>query len=132
MSRWITQTDNPFFARAAVNRLWDHFLGRGFVHPVDDLDKANPPSHPELLDEMARQFALHHFDLNYLIRAITAHAGLSTFEPRRRASATTTWSQFARMPLRRMTADQLFASIVQATGFREERRAARRGVRCRT
>ena len=72
LSRWITATDNPFFARAAVNRLWDHFLGRGFVHPVDDLDKANPPSHPELLDEMSRQLALHHFDLNYLIRAITA------------------------------------------------------------
>ena len=40
-----------------MNRLWDHFLGRGFVHPVDDLDKANPPSHPELMDLMARQFA---------------------------------------------------------------------------
>jgi hypothetical protein len=127
LSRWMTQADNPYFARAAVNRLWDHFLGRGFVHPVDDLDKANPPSHPELLDEMARQFALHHFDLNYLIRAIT---GCRAYQLTSRASEAgeDDLSQFARMPLRRMTADQLFASIVQATGFREERRPTQRGV----
>ena len=127
LSRWITQTDNPFFARAAVNRLWDHFLGRGFVHPVDDLDKANPPSHPELLDEMAQQFALHHFDLNYLIRAITLTRAyqLTSQSP---STSDDDLSQFARMPLRRMTSDQLFASIVQATGFREERKPAQRGV----
>jgi hypothetical protein len=127
LSRWMTQTDNPYFARAAVNRLWDHFLGRGFVHPVDDLDPANPPSHPELLDEMARQFAAHHFDLNYLIRAITqCRAYQST--SRAGGMAEVDLSQFARMPVRRMTAEQLFASIVQATGFREERRAVRQGI----
>jgi hypothetical protein len=127
LSRWITQTDNPYFARAAVNRLWDHFLGRGFVHPVDDLDKMNPPSHPELLDEMATQFALHHFDLNYLIRAITQCRAYQ-LTSRARSAGDDDLSHFARMPLRRMTAEQLFASIVQATGFREERKAAQRGV----
>jgi hypothetical protein len=127
LSRWITRTDNPFFARAAVNRLWDHFLGRGFVSPVDDLDKANPPSHPELLDEMARQFALHQFDLNYLVRAITATRAYQ-LSSRATSIGEDDLQRFARMPLRRMTADQLFASIVQATGFREERRAAQRGV----
>ncbi len=127
LSRWITRADNPYFARAAVNRMWDHFLGRGFVHPVDDLDKANPPSHPELFAEVSRQFALHQFDLNYLVRAITA---TRAYQLSSRATATgdDDLAKFARMPLRRMTADQLFASIVQATGFREERRAAQRGV----
>jgi len=127
LARWMTRTDNPYFAKAAVNRLWDHFMGRGFVHPVDDLDPSNPPSHPDLLNELARQFTLHHFDLNYLIRAITGsrayqstsvRSGLSDDDP----------SHFARMPVRRMTADQLFHSIVQATGFREPRRIARRGA----
>ncbi len=127
LARWITQTDNPYFARAAVNRLWDHFLGRGFVHPVDDLDKANPPSHPELLELMARQLALHHFDLNYLIRAITATRAYQ-LSSRVANAGDDDLQRFARMPLRRMTADQLFASIVQATGFREERRPAQRGV----
>ncbi len=127
LARWITQTDNPYFARAAVNRLWEHFLGRGFVHPVDDLDKTNRPSHPELLDEMARQFAQHHFDLNYLIRAIVLTRAYQ-LSSRAAAVGEDDLATFARMPLRRMTADQLFASIVQATGFREERRAAARGA----
>jgi hypothetical protein len=127
LARWITQSDNPFFARAAVNRLWEHFLGRGFVHPVDDLDKANPPSHPELLDEMARQFALHHYDLNHLIRAIT---GTRAYQLSSRADSKgeDDLAQFAHMPLRRMTSDQLFASIVQATGFREGPRVTQRGA----
>ncbi len=127
LSRWMTQTDNPFFARAAVNRMWDHFLGRGFVHPVDDLDDANPPTHPELLAEMSRQFALHGYDINYLVRAIT---GSRAYQLTSRAGigGSDDLAQFARMPLRRMTSDQLFASIVQATGFREQRRRSRAGV----
>jgi hypothetical protein len=127
LARWVTSGDNPFFARAAVNRLWDHFMGRGFVHPVDDLDKANTPSHPDLMDEMARQLALHRFDLNYLARAITSTRAYQ-LSSRSGAAGDDDLSQFARMPLRRMTADQLFASIVQATGFREAPRVARRGV----
>jgi hypothetical protein len=127
LSRWLTGRDNPFFARAAVNRLWDHFLGRGFVHPVDDLDKANPPSHPELLDALAAQLAAHEFDLKYLIRAITATRAYQ-LSSQATSVGEDDLAQFARMPIRRMTADQLFASIVQATGFREPRRAAQRGV----
>jgi len=127
LSRWMTQTDNPYFARAAVNRLWEHFLGRGLVHPVDDLDKTNAPSHPELFDELSRQFALHKFDLNYLIRAVTASRAYQ-LSSRGGGTSEQELAHFARMPLRRMTSDQLFASIVQATGFREPRRPAQRGV----
>ncbi|MGD9723340.1 MAG: DUF1549 domain-containing protein [Pirellulales bacterium] len=128
LSRWITQTDNPFFARAAVNRLWDHFLGRGFVHPVDDLDPANPPSHPELLETLAEQFAAHRFDLNYLIRAITSCRAYQLTSRTDHSPKDDELAQFARMPLRRMTSEQLFESIVQATGFREAPRAARQGI----
>lgn len=127
LAGWMTQKNNPYFAKAGVNRLWDHFLGRGFVHPVDDLDPANPPSHPELLEEMARQFNLHGFDLKYLIRAIMQSRA---YQLTSRATGTVEDDQphFARMPVRRMTADQLFQSIVQATGFREPRRLARPGA----
>ncbi len=120
LARWMTRADNPYFARAAVNRLIDHFLGRGFVTPVDDLDPANPPSHPELFEEITRQFALHKYDLNYLIRAITATQAYQ-LSSRSGASADDDLQHFARMPLRRMTADQLFDSLVEATGFREPR-----------
>ncbi|HKB41027.1 MAG TPA: DUF1549 domain-containing protein, partial [Gemmataceae bacterium] len=53
LAEWITAPGNPYFARAAVNRLWDHFFGIGLVDPVDDLSGENRPSHPELLDELA-------------------------------------------------------------------------------
>ena len=64
--------DNPYFSRMAVNRLWDHFFGRGFVSPVDDFSENNPPSHPELLNELAREMVAHNFDLKFFIKAITA------------------------------------------------------------
>src|SRR4029079_13982954 len=51
---WMAQSDNPFFARTLVNRMWGHFMGRGIVEPVDDMRETNPPSNPELLDALAR------------------------------------------------------------------------------
>src|SRR5262249_19348327 len=53
---WVTSPENPYFARAAVNRMWAHFFGRGLVNPVDDLRDDNPPSHPALLDLLAEEF----------------------------------------------------------------------------
>ena len=128
LASWITEPNNPYFGRAAVNRLWEHFLGRGFVAPVDNLDPSNPPSHPELFDLVTRQFVLHRYDVNYLIRAITATKAyqLSSRTPAKSAGSENTTAAsddelalFARIPLRRMTADQLLDSIVAATGFRE-------------
>ncbi len=69
----MTAPDNPYFARAAVNRLWAYFFGTGLVEPVDEMVGANSDaSHPELLDLLAREFAAHEFDMKFLIRAITA------------------------------------------------------------
>ena len=93
---------------------------------MDDLDKANPPSHPELMDLMARQFAAHGFDLNYLIRAIAASRAYQ-LSSRAATVGDDDLAKFARMPIRRMTADQLFASIVEATGYRQQRRTMRQG-----
>lgn len=118
LSRWLTGRENPYFARAAVNRLWDHFFGRGFVDPVDDLDEANPPSHPELFAEISRQFILHDYDLKYLVRTITATRAYQ-LSSQAAGSETSDLEHFARMPLRRMTAEQLYDSLVQATGFRD-------------
>lgn len=124
LARWATQLDNPFFAKACVNRLWDHFMGRGLVEPVDDLDVANAPSHPELFDELAQQFQLHGYDFKYLIRAIVASRAyqlssrLGDADPD--AANKLDPAFFARMPLRRMTAEQLFDSLARATGFREQ------------
>ena len=67
---WMAAPDNPFFARAIANRLWAHFMGRGLVEPVDDMRVTNPPSNPELLDALAKDFVEHKFDLKHLIRTI--------------------------------------------------------------
>ncbi|MBI3466365.1 MAG: DUF1553 domain-containing protein, partial [Planctomycetes bacterium] len=67
---WMVDRDNPFFARALVNRYWKHFFGRGIVDPEDDMRVTNPPSNPELLDALARHFIDSGFDLKELVRTI--------------------------------------------------------------
>jgi hypothetical protein len=70
LARWMTAPDNPYFARAAVNRMWGWFFGRGIVDPVDDFRSTNPPSHPELLEELARYFKQQKYDWKALLRTI--------------------------------------------------------------
>ena len=52
LARWMTAPDNPFFAKAIVNRTWGMLFGTGFVNPIDDMHEKNDPSHPELLDAL--------------------------------------------------------------------------------
>ncbi|MCH2024814.1 MAG: PSD1 and planctomycete cytochrome C domain-containing protein [Verrucomicrobiales bacterium] len=61
---------NPSFAEAFVNRVWALLLGRGIVHPVNLMDSAHPPSHPELLQRMGRDFANSGYNIRKLIRSI--------------------------------------------------------------
>ena len=67
---WLTAPDNPFFAKALVNRVWRNFMGRGLVEAEDDLRATNPPSNEELLDALALDFVKHKYDVKHLIRAI--------------------------------------------------------------
>jgi len=67
---WMRRPDNPFFARAIVNRVWAHYFGRGIVDPPDHLSPLNPPSHPELLQELADGFIKNGYDLRWLHRTI--------------------------------------------------------------
>jgi hypothetical protein len=121
LATWIARPDNPWFARAAVNRLWHYFFGVGLIDPVDGLGmEDNPPSHPELLDELVKQFVGHRFDLRYLIRAITLSR---TYQ---RSSRQTHSRQadprlFARAATRALTPEQLHDSLILATGYRSAR-----------
>src|SRR4029077_11117500 len=63
--------DNPYFARAMANWVWAQFFNKGLVDPPDDMSRANPPVHPELLDALAKHFVTTKYDLRALIRAIT-------------------------------------------------------------
>src|SRR5262249_41846951 len=67
---WMTAKDNPFFAKALVNRYWKHFFSRGLVDPEDDMRVTNPATNPELLDALAKSFVDGGFDLKSLVRTI--------------------------------------------------------------
>jgi hypothetical protein len=67
---WLRRPDNPFFARAFVNRVWGHYFGVGIVDPVDNFSLANPPSNEKLLDALARDFVEHKFDIRHLERTV--------------------------------------------------------------
>ncbi len=67
---WLLTRDNSFFARMQVNRLWGYVMGRGIVDPVDDFRDSNPPSNPELLDALAKDFVEHGYDCKHTLRVI--------------------------------------------------------------
>jgi hypothetical protein len=67
---WLTASDNPYFAKALVNRVWRNFMGRGLVEAEDDLRQTNPPSNPELFDALAADFVKNKHDVKKLIRTI--------------------------------------------------------------
>jgi hypothetical protein len=71
LADWMKLPDNPFFAKALVNRYWKHFFGRGLIEPEDDIRDSNPPSNPELLAALEKHFVASGFDLKDLVRAIT-------------------------------------------------------------
>jgi hypothetical protein len=67
---WLTAPENPYFARALVNRVWRNFLGRGLVEAEDDLRQTNPPTNEELFAAVEKDFVAHKYDLRQLIRTI--------------------------------------------------------------
>lgn len=125
----ITRRDNPFFARVAVNRLWEKLMGRGLVNPSSNFSALNPPSHPELLDWLAIEFADSGYDLKHMLRLIANSRTYqqTSIEPKKRRSRgpvkktpeendPVEGSLFEGVVLRRMTAEQIYDSILAATG----------------
>jgi hypothetical protein len=115
LATWLSQRDNPFFAKALVNRYWKHFLGRGLVEPEDDMRVSNPPTNPELLDALANDFVKHGYDLKHLVRMIVLCRAYD------RSSLPNEWNandrqNFARFYPRRLPAEVLLDAIGTATG----------------
>ncbi len=115
LAGWVTAADNPFFARALVNRYWKHFFGRGLVDPEDDLRVTNPPSNPELLDALAKRFVDRHYDLKELVRAICTSSAY------RLSAGPNDWNaedaqNFSRFRPRRLPAEVLLDAIDTVTG----------------
>lgn len=80
--QWMKEPGNPWFARAFVNRVWAGYFHVGIVDPPDDLNPANPPSHPKLLDWLARGFVDNGYDMKWLHRQIvSSHAYQRSWKP---------------------------------------------------
>ncbi len=112
---WLTAPDNPYFARALVNRVWRNFLGRGLVEAEDDLRQTNPPTNPELLDALAKDFIAHHYDVKHLVRTIMNSA---TYQRSSKplpgnASDDRFYSHYL---IRRLSAEVLLDAYSQVTG----------------
>jgi hypothetical protein len=115
LAAWLTSPGNPYFARAMANRTWWRLFGRGIINPVDDMHTANAPSHPELLDLLARRFAASGFDLKFLTRAIVSSRAYQRTsrpgdDPEKQAAL------FGRMAVKVLTAGQLYDSLVTVLG----------------
>ncbi len=116
---WMRRPDNPYFARAIVNRVWAHYLGRGLVDPPDNLSSFNPASHPELLEELADGFIQNKYDLRWLHRIIL---NSRTYQQASTASAANDVDRgnYAYFYYRRLPAEVLLDSLNQATGTPEK------------
>jgi hypothetical protein len=108
---------NADFTRNSANRIWFLLTGRGVVHPLDLHHSGNPPSHPELLDLLAKEFAAHDFDIQWLLREIAltrTYARSSKLPPGAKEAPHPKY--FATAVERRLTAEQLLQSVIVATG----------------
>ena len=119
LADWLLAPDNPFFARAAVNRIWGQLFGRGIVEPVDDFRASNPPAHPELLDWLAADFAAHGFDRKYLIRQVL-RSRVYQLATATNASHADDDRYFSHATVRLLGAEQMLDAIAQATGVPEK------------
>ncbi len=115
LAEWITARENPYFARAVANRIWAQFMGRGIVHPVDNMSESNQPSHPELLDAAAKQLANHGFDLKWYIRELCNSQTYQVTSIGDGEDARPRW--FERARVRPLSAEELLESWRVATGY---------------
>jgi len=116
LARWVTSDDNPYFARALANRLWGTYMGRGIVNPIDDFNSFQAPSHPRVLALLAEDFKTNGYDLRRIERILLNSA---TYQ---RTSRWTGEKQpeaalFAKAPVRPLGTEQLYFSLVRATGM---------------
>jgi flagellar biosynthesis GTPase FlhF len=116
--QWLVQPDNPFFARSFVNRVWAHYFGIGLVEPADNFSVANPPSNPELLDALAKEFIEHNFDIRHIERTVLLSRTYQLSATPNETNALDR-NNFARSYLRRLMAEVVVDVLNSALGSTE-------------
>jgi hypothetical protein len=116
LAEWMTS--HPYFAEASVNRVWGYFFGRGIVDAVDDFRSTNPPTHPDLLEALAKDFREGGHDLKRLMRTIV---NSRTYQLSRLPNETNAEDRinYSRFIPRQLDAEVLLDAISSATGVLE-------------
>jgi hypothetical protein len=117
-ANWLTQPNNPFFARALVNRVWGHLMGRGIVEPVDDFRDSNPPSNAPLLDKLAEEFVKNNFSTKWAVKTVMKSR---TYQLSSRKNQFNTDDEIyaSHAATRLLSAEQLLDAICQVTSVPE-------------
>jgi hypothetical protein len=115
LAHWVTHDKNPYFARAAVNRVWALMLGRPLVEPVDNLESDTPA--PTALTLLADDFAAHQFDLRRLIRVIACTEVFRLDSAGDNDGSETAEKAWAVFPLTRLRPDQVVGGLLQASSI---------------
>jgi hypothetical protein len=111
---WLREEDNPYFAKALVNRVWANYFGIGIVNPTDDMNLGNPPSNGPLLDFLAQEFVNSEYDLKALHRLILLS---DTYQRSSQANVTNAADQrnFSRHVPHRLPAEVIRDAVLLAT-----------------
>jgi len=116
---WMRKPENPYFARAIVNRVWAHYHGRGIIDPPDNLSAFNPATHPELLNELCDGFVKSKYDLRWLHRTILNSRTYQQSSTPAEGSASDR-ANYAYFAIRRLPAEVLLDAVNTATGTTEK------------
>jgi len=114
LADWLASPQNPFFARNLANLVWAHFFGQGIIEPVDDVRVSNPPSNPELLDQLSEKFTSYNYDFKKLVRDV-CNSRTYQLSTKTNASNESDTRNFARSNLRRLRAEIMLDVISQTT-----------------
>ena len=116
LAKWITEQDNPYFAKAFVNRLWSELNGEGFYEPVDDIGPDRDCTAPKTVEYLAKEFGKTNYEIKWLFRTITATSLYNApSAPRRNPDQTPMQNNVAQ----RLRGDQLFDNLLNALGVSE-------------
>jgi hypothetical protein len=118
LARYITSTDNPWFAKAFVNRIWAQLVGEGFYMPIDDIGPERTARYPEALEALSSGFTAAGYDVAWLFQAI---ANTETYQRQARArDPKAPAPAFASANPIRLRADQLYDALARVLGFKDE------------
>jgi hypothetical protein len=119
LAKWLTSTDNPYFATSVANRVWAHFFGKGIVEPVDDIRVSNPASNPELFKTLGDKLVEYKYDFKSLVRDIANSHTYQRSTVRNESNAGDE-RNFAHGNVRRIPAEMMLDCISQVTSVSDK------------